>query len=308
MAYLIHLLRRKQLLNIIPLFASIITVFLVYRLLGVASSTNYYNLLALDICIAIIASILAIFYVSKPHIFVALVILLIAGFMIYATNYSDAAFAGMFAIGTTYGLLYREFALSPPKKTEMIKKNKNREIARDLIQIVLGIVLLAVAYVFPYLQAIFVIFGLIMIGYTTNNLMANFKSGYRKIADLERRDVSYGLGASYLAGSTALVIGFVHSASILYFSIIVLFFADSLATIVGISIRNAMSLPYNKYKTVIGTLVFFIIAASAGYFVMGLNGILSGFILAFIESINLSLDDNVRSGIVLVILNSVFGH
>ncbi len=66
-----------------------------------------------------------------------------------------------------------------------------------------------------------------------------------------------------------------------------------------------MSLPYNRYKTIVGTLAFFIVAAIAGYFLIGLYGVLFALILAFIESLNLSLDDNIRSGIAIVILNAL---
>ena len=49
------------------------------------------------------------------------------------------------------------------------------------------------------------------------------------------------------------------------------------------------------------------IAAVAGYLLLGYYGILFALILAFIESINLSLDDNLRTGIVVVILGAIIG-
>lgn len=312
MAYIIHILRRKQVLNIIPVLAAIATVFLLYRLVGVAGSSSYYNLLALDMCIAIIASIIAVFYISKPWIFICLMILMIAGFIIYASGYpGDTTFAGMFAIGTILGILYREFVMIP-KKSERSMANKaskkRTEVNRDVVQIILGIVLVAILYVFQYSEAASIIFGLIIIGYTANNLLANLRLGYiyRRAMDLERKDVTYGLGATTLAASTALVMGFTHSAHLMLFGVAVLFFADSLATIIGISMRRAEPLPYNRYKTYVGTLVFFVVSAIAGYLTIGLlYGLLFAVILAFVESLNISLDDNIRSGIVIVILNAL---
>ncbi|MDE1871180.1 MAG: hypothetical protein KGI06_02985 [Candidatus Micrarchaeota archaeon] len=308
-AYLAHMLRRKQMLNVIPLFASIVTAYLVYGLIGAHGSAGYYNLLALDICIALVSTILAILYITKPYIFIGLMLLLIAGFIIYASGYpSNTGFAGMFAIGTIYGLLYREFVLGP-KRSDKAKKQKKKEINRDMVQILLGIVLVGVMLVFHYSSSVSIIFGLMLLGYAFNNLLANIRIGsfYRRAMDLERKDSTYGQGATYLAASTALVIGFTSGANMLLFGIIVLFFADSIATIVGISARGASSLPYNRYKTIVGTLAFFAVAAVGGYLILGLYGLLFAAILAFVESIDLSIDDNIRSGIVIALLKALTG-
>jgi dolichol kinase len=183
------------------------------------------------------------------------------------------------------------------------------EINRDIVQILLGIAVIAIAVLFPYLAAISIIFALILLAYTSNNLIANLRMGrfYTRAMDLERRGATYGQGAIYLAASTALVIAFAHNFNFLLFGIVILFFADSFATIVGVSSRRAAQLPYNRNKTIIGTLTFLVIAAVAGYFLLGLIGILFAFILAFIESLSLSIDDNIRSGIVMVVLRALTG-
>ena len=307
--YLVYIFKRKEGLNLIPVVISIATVFLLYRLISVAGSASYYDVLALDICIAIIATILAIFYISKPYIFIGLTILLLFAFVIFVGSYpGNSTFAGMFAIGTIYGLIYREFVINPKKDKKPVK-NKSKEINRDLIQIFLGIVLVAVIYFLPHPGAIDIIFALIILSYACNNLLANLKLSplYRKAVDLERKNVTYGLGATYLAASTALIMGFTHSTNMLLFGIVALFFADSIATIVGVSLRRAAELPYNRFKTIIGSFAFFVVAAIAGFYLLGYYGILFALILAFVESLNLSLDDNIRTGIVVVILGAVIG-
>lgn len=310
MAFLLYLVRKKSLLSIIPIVATLITVFLLYRIIGVPGSPAYYNLLALDLCIALVSSILAIFYISKPYIFVAMVVLLVAGFMIYTVNYPGTAFAGMFAIGTIYGILYREFAMGP-KRSERTKKMKKVEINRDIIQIFLGMVLVAIVLVLPYIYAVSIVFAFIILAYTFNNLLANLRISplYRRAMDLERKDVTYGQGATYLAASTAMVMGFTHTSSVLLFGIAVLFFADSLATIVGVSIKHAAQLPYNKSKTIVGTFAFFAVAALAAYLLnFGLfYSIIFALVLAFVESIGTAIDDNIRSGVVVVILGLLLG-
>jgi len=307
--YLVYIFKRKEGLNLIPVVISIATVFLLYRLISVAGSASYYDVLALDICIAIIATILAIFYISKPYIFIGLTILLLFAFVIFVGSYpGNSTFAGMFAIGTIYGLIYREFVINPKKDKKPVK-NKSKEINRDLIQIFLGIVLVAVIYFLPHPGAIDIIFALIILSYACNNLLANLKLSplYRKAVDLERKNVTYGLGATYLAASTALIMGFTHSTNMLLFGIVALFFADSIATIVGVSLRRAAELPYNRFKTIIGSFAFFVVAAIAGFYLLGYYGILFALILAFVESLNLSIDDNIRTGIVVVILGAVIG-
>jgi dolichol kinase len=308
-AYLIHIVRKKQAMNVLPVIATMVTVYLLYKLIGTVGSASYYDLLALDMCIAIISTMLSILYISKPYVFVSLMVLLVAGFVIYAGTYmGNTAFAGMFAIGTIYGMLYREFVLNP-KRSERAKKSRQLEINRDIVQIILGIAVLAIAIIFPYLAAISIIFALILLAYTSNNLIANLRMGrfYTRAMDLERRGATYGQGAIYLAAGTALVIGFAHNANFLLFGIVVLFFADSLATIIGVSLRHAAELPYNRNKTIVGTLAFFVVAAVGGYLILGLIGVLFAVILAFIEGLNLSLDDNIRSGIVIVILKALTG-
>jgi dolichol kinase len=308
-AYLIHILKKKQLMNVIPIIASIVTVYLIYGLIAAYGSPSYYDPLALDICIAIISTITAILYITKPYIFIGLIILLVAGFVIYSSSYgSNTAFAGMFAIGTIYGLMYREFALNPKKSNDQ-KKMKKKEINRDLIQIFLGIILVGIVMLFPYFAAVSMIFALILLAYTSNNLLANLRMGrfYTRAMDLERKGVTYGQGATYLAASTALIMGFVYSTNALLFGIIVLFFADSFATIVGVSLRRAEPLPYNRGKTMVGTLAFLAISAIGGYMTLGLYGVLFAVILSFIEGLNISIDDNIRSGVILVILKALAG-
>ena len=292
------------------MLASIVTIFLLYHLFGAAGTQNYYNALSLDLCIGILSTITAVLYISKPYIFISLIILLVIGALIYINlGTGNSIYSGMFAIGTTYGLLYREFVLNPRKqeRTNADRRRRRTEINRDYVHIILGIVMFAVALLLPYQVAIVVIFGLILLGYAANNLLANLRLNpiYRRAMDLERKNATYGLGATHLAASMALLLGFITHSNFLLFGIVAVFFADPMATIVGLSTRNATSLPYNRNKTLIGSFAYFVVAALAGYYFLGWYGILFAAILAFVESINLSLDDNIRSGIVIVLLSAL---
>ena len=125
--YLIYTVRKHEAKNILPLIATVITICIIYRLVGIPGA-NYYNMLALDLCIGILATILAIFYIAKPYIFIGLLAALLLGIAIYISAYAgDMVFAGMFAIGTICGLLYREFALNRRKPENFDTKRRKKE-------------------------------------------------------------------------------------------------------------------------------------------------------------------------------------
>jgi dolichol kinase len=290
-AYFMHSWRKKEFKNILPLIGTLIAISAIYFLITAAGSPNYYNALALDLCIALVSTMLAVFYISKPYVFLSLMAILLVGIFVYASGYpGNNLFIGMFAIGTISGLLYREFALNT-KKWVSGKKRRETEVRRDIIQMIMGAVVVALA----------------LLGYIANNILANLiiSPTYKKAADLERKNVSYGLGAVYLAAGTALMLGFTSATPLLLFGIVALFFGDAVATIVGINTKMADTLPYNRNKTRNGTYAFFIVVAIIGFFLIGWYAILLAALLAFIESIDVALDDNVRIGIVIVVIAAV---
>jgi dolichol kinase len=66
-------------------------------------------------------------------------------------------------------------------------------------------------------------------------------------------------------------------------------------------------LPYNKRKTVAGTLAFLVATAIPGIIILGLWGIPIAIILTLVESVDLPVDDNVALPIATVILGALFG-
>jgi dolichol kinase len=306
-AYFMHSWRKKEFKNILPLIGTLIAISAIYFLITAAGSPNYYNALALDLCIALVSTMLAVFYISKPYVFLSLMAILLVGIFVYASGYpGNNLFIGMFAIGTISGLLYREFALNT-KKWVSGKKRRETEVRRDIIQMIMGAVVVAVILLLGHFGAVGIVFALALLGYIANNILANLiiSPTYKKAADLERKNVSYGLGAVYLAAGTALMLGFTSATPLLLFGIVALFFGDAVATIVGINTKMADTLPYNRNKTRNGTYAFFIVVAIIGFFLIGWYAILLAALLAFIESIDVALDDNVRIGIVIVVIAAV---
>lgn len=303
--YCVDSWRRNTRGYIIPLVLSVVSVYVVLLLLHPGAS-QFYTQLSLGAGIAIISTVLAAFYITRPIAFLPVMALLIAASVLYIVTYPGSMlFAGMFGIGTMYGLTYRSIRnrSSPMKFT---KKRKSTEVNRDLIHILLGIVLVAALFSTGFSQATKIIFGLILLGYIVNNILSTNRlvGVYRRILPLERNNVVYGSGAMHLAAGTALLIGFIPNFNFVMFGIIALFFADPIATIVGLNISRAR-IPFNREKTVAGSLAFFAVAAVLGYPFVGVYSISFGIILAIIESLNILVDDNIRVGVVTVLLYSL---
>ncbi|MGI0134118.1 MAG: hypothetical protein ACREBW_04085 [Candidatus Micrarchaeaceae archaeon] len=301
--YCVDSWRRHAKGYIIPLVLSVAAVYAVLLLIN-PGSAQFYTQLALGAGIAIIAAMLAAFYITRPILFLPVMALLIAASVLYALAYPGSMlFAGMFGIGTMFGLVYRGIVnrSSPPLK--MARKRKSTEVNRDLIHILLGIILVAALFSTGFSQATKIIFGLILLGYIVNNILSTNRliGVYRKILPLERSNAVYGAGAMHLAAGTALLIGFIPNFNFVMFGIVALFFADPIATIIGLHLGRAR-LPFNREKTVAGSLAFFAVAAVLGFPFIGLYSISFGIILAIIESLGGPIDDNIRIGVVTVLL------
>ncbi len=258
------------------------------------------NLVLFAIGTAMLSCLIAMCYISRPRLFTALLLFLAAVVIACIYYYGDTALVGMFGIGSVCGLLYHD-SINP--KRNVIKK-RGVETNRDIVQIALGIIMFAVLFLVRLPYAIYAAFALIIAGYAVNNLFAGRDTGniYEKIlATLERSNATYGIGAVYLAVGTMLVIGFVGSRRLMLFGIAALFFADSVATIVGMHFGRR-HMPHNKSKTLEGTLAFFTVLVLIGFPLIGAYAVPLAAVLALIESAKISLDDNLRSGIALAVL------
>jgi dolichol kinase len=300
-AYSAWLAKHRRIKSLAPLIASVATALVVYALLGQYQLAARYSVLAIELGVALVSSMLVQLYIERPKTFIALTILMLAGFMLYSYGgFSGFPEMGMFGISTMYGLVYRN--LSSKHKAKRAGRQRSKEIIRDIIQITMGVIIVAIlAYLKPY-ASVPMVFALIILGYAVNDLSGEKSLGgaYSAVESrLERSGVIYGSGALYIAAGTALVIGFVGNLSFVVFGIIVLFFSDSAATIVGVTL-GSVKLPYNKDKSVLGSVAFLVVAGSLGYLVIGSSALILAVPLALIESLDTHLDDNVSVAIALV--------
>ena len=301
LAYFAWLATKKRAIDMLPTVAAVATVSVIY-LLWQQQIVGHYYILGIEYGIALIATVLVQMYMMKPKPFVAFTVLMLAGFLAYCYgNFSGFAPVGVFGLSTMYGLVYRDNLQRHGSRT--VNKDKSKEVHRDIIQIALGIVVLAIIAFLRSSTAIAVVFALIILGYVVNDLSSESRlKGVYKVLEskLERSGVVYGSGALYMAAGTAMVMGFVGNQAFMIFGLITLFFADSVATIVGVNF-DWLKLPYNKKKSVFGSLAFFLVVALLGYTLIGIAAIYLGVLLAFVESVNLKLDDNVSLAMVVII-------
>jgi dolichol kinase len=197
-----------------------------------------------------------------------------------------------FGVGTSLGFLF----LDRDRSANVYKENKKIEINRDLFQITMGIVVIALllflkrGFVYSY-----VILGFIFLGYTFNSMVAA-TGKMTKLSDpfrrLEREGAIYGAGATYAAAGMALMLGTISDSRFLAFGCVALFIGDSVATLVGKNFSEPR-LPFNRHKSLFGFLAFFVFTAALGFLLIGIYAVPIALLLAFVESAGSRFDDNI---------------
>jgi len=177
-----------------------------------------------------------------------------------------------------------------------------RETRRDIVQILIGIALVAVFTVLAYADAmLFLLAGLLLALLLGNYAISNPKKrAARLLRSLERKGASFGQGAMWLALGALLAIGFLNrNESIALLASI--FIGDAVATIVGIRYGRT-ALPYNKKKSVAGSAAYFASALLVSFPFLGYAAVLTSFAAVAVESLPIHIDDNFDTAMALAIL------
>jgi dolichol kinase len=178
-----------------------------------------------------------------------------------------------------------------------------KEVKRQVIHAIAGLVLLAVLFLYGRDVLIYLSFGLLVIGSILINLHTFKKKNkiYELLYnELERPNAPFAgwAPAWYLIG-VILIATFLKDPNQIAASIWILAIGDSTSTIIGR--KGTHKLPYNKKKTVEGT-VSFILFSLVSFIFVGKIAIPISIAAALAESLPIKIDDNVLIPIVLIVL------
>ena len=255
--------------------------------------------------IAVFISLSAFFYLDDNALFYPLVIMGFAylGLMVLLSgaDVSATSFAAACGIGLMAGLEARIYGFRGRKP----QKNGRRklEIRRDVVQIALGIIVIAVFLAAGRIYGILAVAGLALLGYLFNSASMQAENAVGRFArSFERERAVRGEGALFMAAGSMLILGLVAPVNYALFGLSAIFFADSAATIIGV-VAGRRKLPHNRRKSFAGTLSYFVVIEAIGIPLIGLYAIPIGIALAVVESLPIAFDDNASTSIAFVILS-----
>lgn len=186
--------------------------------------------------------------------------------------------------------------------------DKITEIKRDVFQILTGLIVISLLFLFGrYTGSIIVLYGSLLL-YTIGNfssLQRNSKIS-RFLFTMEREGVSLGQGAISLASGVFFLFGMIGMYDVVLAGIFLVLIADPVATIAGKTLGGP-KLPYNKMKTVSGTLISMLISLLFVWLVLGLSVLPYAIVGILVESITTyPMDDNITVPVSLVLSNYLF--
>lgn len=201
------------------------------------------------------------------------------------------------------GLLSCAYFFSKPAKRTSVAVERRR----DAIQVVMGLALICAFALFAALYVKVAIILAILLGSVVGNYsVRNKKSAISKrLHALERKDAVLGQGAVWLTVGTLVALSFLNSGQIIAV-LAAVFVGDAVATIVGTTYKHP--LPYNKGKSVEGTLAYFFVAALLSFPFIGYAGVAAALVGALVESSPKHVDDNFDTALALTLLLLLFGY
>ncbi len=184
---------------------------------------------------------------------------------------------------------------------------KEKELARQLVHVIAGLVFMFILTYLGRINLIAIALLLLFIG----SLLINFKlTGKRvpmahDIGDaLERQNVRFpGWGPVWYVLGIIILATMLNEDNEIMAGMFILGISDGIATIIGINGRR--KLPYNKEKTIEGSIAFFITSLIA-YLFIGPKAFPLAAIATITESIKLPIDDNISLPLVCAIYLFLF--
>jgi dolichol kinase len=282
-------------ISIIGILAFIALSLIKYGMSYLSASLTAMLLLSFCLMYAYAVKRFAIFYIALGIIAVLFLICVHYGI---ATTYATMAFG----IGALYGVASSGIESKKPKAQ---KQDVAIELRRDYLQILMGIVLVAVLGLMS-ISGFYLSFYLVLLGIFGIAFSANSKSKHLSVLrNLEKSGVFYGRGAIFLAIGFTILLSLYPDFKVALFGIAVLLFCDPIATIFGLRFGRSAKLPYNRKKSYAGTLSYFILGSVFGLLLVGYIGIPIALLLAIFESLGNKLDDNITIAIAYGVIGSL---
>jgi len=175
----------------------------------------------------------------------------------------------------------------------MRNEKMDLEIRRKLLHSLFGLMLISMLFYFG--REILIIFLSLLLLIGSLMIVWKLKGNRIPIADwfeetFERKNVRFPVyGAFWYVAGTLFSALFLTNANEIAAAILILALGDSAAALLGL--QGTHPLPYNRRKTIEGSLAFFIFSLPSCLLV-GLVGIPLGFGAAIVESIPIPCDDN----------------
>ena len=182
------------------------------------------------------------------------------------------------------------------------------EIERQIMHFLVGLATIAVLFAFgrPFTAgAIFFVLlaGLLMINMRIQKVRIPFVEWF--VERFERKEVLFsGFGSACYAAGALIPIIFLTELDQIAACILILAIGDGVSTLVGKKGRR--KLPYNRSKTLEGTLAFFIGSLPSVLFI-GITGVPLAAIAAVVESLDFRIDDNLTVPIACTVFFMVIG-
>ncbi len=235
--------------------------------------------------LAVIAANTIFSYSNHRADFLASTGIVIAAMLyLFALGTDLVPFIEAFAVGSLVALVLKYGYYQKANR-----EDKKLEKRRDFFQIIIGMVSILV-FVLAKPYAYILVFLFVMIGYTIAGFGTNHRAaGFLK--SMERTGSVFGAGAIYMAVGTLLILGSITDYNYLLLALVALLICDAVATIVGVHGRHR--LPYNKKKTLEGSLAYFAVLSIVGFMLASYYGIIFAAVLALLEGALDTVDDNI---------------
>ncbi|MBU1197649.1 phosphatase PAP2 family protein [Candidatus Micrarchaeota archaeon] len=191
-------------------------------------------------------------------------------------------------------------------KEEKKRVLKRKEWKRQAFHAAFGIAVIALVFVLEWETVLLLLIaGLFFGGITLNASMLKINTSIidRLVHLFERKSAPFpGKGAFYYLTGVLVLLTFSRTLEFGLAGIAILAIADALSTLIGIHLGKH-ALAWNPSKSREGLIAFFVSGTVVAFPFIGITSLLFAIVLAFVETIDFHLDDNLLISVAAVVLS-----